>query len=148
MALTEIEKVRLTVGDTETSFFYPILTDEEYEYFLEISNDDVMSASIKAAHAIMFQLSTIPSREKTGEIEVWNDNVKNYLANLKLFLSNPSVYSVIPKGLTPYAAGISKQDWADSLADCDVIRDKLVTTVQQQENTCLEDCSCVLTNQC
>jgi hypothetical protein len=139
MALTEVEKVRLTVGDTETSFFYPILSDEEYEYFLEISNDDVMSAAIKAAHAIMFQLSTIPSREKTGEIEVWNDNVKNYLANLKLFLSNPAIYNVLAKGITPYAAGISKIDWEDSLADTDVIRDKLVTTVYEDNTSCLQD---------
>lgn len=107
MALTDIQKVRLNVGDTIPDFM--ILTDDDYAYFLEIEHNSVPRASIRSAQAILFNLSRY-TRERTGEIEVYGgDWFKNYIDALKLFLNN-SLLSPAINSAMPYAGGISVSD--------------------------------------
>lgn len=102
MALTPIEQVNLLIGNTISNPFYPIFSDEEIQQFLDLTNQNVYQAARMAAISASFTISGYSSRERTGDIEVWNDYAKNYLAALGNFINNPTV--LIPLGLMPWSA--------------------------------------------
>ena len=55
MAYTTIQQVRLEVADFDPSF--PILSDSDYEYFLQKNNNSITRASLDAARTILLVLS-------------------------------------------------------------------------------------------
>lgn len=135
MALSDIQKVRLNVGDTNPDF--PILSNEDYEYFLEMENGSIKRASIRAAQALLFNIARY-MRERTGEIEVYgSDYFKNYLEALKLFLNN-SLLSPAINSAMPYAGGISVCDMRENKCDEDVNSVK----VPHPSEDCNKDFSC------
>jgi hypothetical protein len=109
MALTDIETVRLLIGDTPTSPFYMLFDDESIQAFLTMNGGNVRQASRMAAIAASMQLAGWTTRETTGDLEVWNVLSTAYLKALDNFISDTSSSS-LPNGLRPYASGIS---WAD-----------------------------------
>lgn len=123
MALNNIEMIRVITQDNGRLPFLGegeyILSDEELDSYLSMNNNDVFRSARMAAYAISLWVSGINTREVTGDMEVWNDVSKNYLNALKSFLSDNSLVSVIPKGLMPYAAGVSVKDLLQSAADTD-----------------------------
>lgn len=102
MALTPVEQVRLLIGDILSNPFYPIYSEEEIQQFLDLTNQNVHAAARMAAISASFTIAGYSSRERTGEIEVWNDYAKNYLAALGNFINNPT--ALIPMGLMPWSA--------------------------------------------
>lgn len=102
MALTPVEQVRLLIGDIASNPFYPIYSDVEIQQFLDLNNQNVYAAARMAAISASFTIAGYSSRERTGEIEVWNDYAKNYLAALGNFINNPT--TLIPMGLMPWSA--------------------------------------------
>lgn len=117
--------VRLLIGDTPSSPFYPIFTDEEVEAMLELYGWDVRRASRQLAISAAFQLSMVTYRERTGDIEVWNNASLQYQKALGDFIDAGSANN-LPDHLVPYAAGISKEDYCAYLMDPDVRRSPLV----------------------
>lgn len=115
MALTDIEKIRLLIGDTPTSPFYPIFSDDEIQALLDMQSGNIRLASRMAAISASLQLAGYNSREMTGDIQVWNDISRTYLAALENLISDTSAAS-LPNGLMPYAAGIS---WKEVKANND-----------------------------
>ena len=113
MALTDVEVVRLLIGDTPTSPFYQLFTDEEIQQFLDMNGGNVMQAARMAAIAASMQLAGWTTRERTGDIEVWSSLSTQYLKALENLINDSSSAS-IPNGLMPYASGIS---WADVCAN-------------------------------
>lgn len=113
MALTDVEIVRLLIGDTPTSPFYQLFTDEEIQQFLDLNGGNVRQAARMAAIAASMQLAGWNTRESTGDISVWNELSTAYLKALDNFINDSSSAS-IPNGLMPYASGIS---WADVCAN-------------------------------
>lgn len=113
MALTDVEKVRILIGDVEGSPFYQLFTDDEIQAFLDLNGGNVMQAARMAAIAASMQLAGYSSRERTGDIEVWSNLSTAYLKALQNLIDSPSGYT-LPNGLMPYAAGIS---WADICAN-------------------------------
>lgn len=113
MALTDIEKVRLLIGDVPTSPFYQIFTDDEIQFFLDYQSGNVIQAARMAAIAASLQLSGWTTRERVGDIEVWSSLSTQYLKALDNFIKDSSA-NTLPNGLMPYAAGIS---WADVKAN-------------------------------
>ena len=113
MALTDVEVVRLLIGDTPTSPFYQLFTDEEIQQFLDLNGGNVRQAARMAAIAASMQLAGWNTRETTGDISVWNELSTAYLKALDNFINDSSSAS-IPNGLMPYASGIS---WADVCAN-------------------------------
>lgn len=109
MALTDIEKVRILIGDTEGSPFYQLFTDEEIQAFLDMTGGNVMQAARLAAIAASMQLAGWTTRERTGDIEVWSSLSTQYLKALENLIKDTSS-ATLPNGLMPYAAGIS---WSD-----------------------------------
>lgn len=113
MALTDVEKVRVLIGDTEGSPFYQLFTDEEIQAFLDMTGGNVMQAARLAAIAASMQLAGWTTRERTGDIEVWSSLSTQYLKALENLIKDTSS-ATLPNGLMPYAAGIS---WSDVCAN-------------------------------
>ena len=124
MALTDVEVVRLLIGDTPTSPFYQLFTDEEIQQFLDLNGGNVRQASRMAAIAASMQLAGWNTRETTGDISVWNELSTAYLKALDNFINDSSSAS-IPNGLMPYASGISWVDVNTNNANPDNVRSPL-----------------------
>lgn len=117
MALTLIERIRWLIGDVDTNRFYPLLSDEQIEDALDLfGNNVILAAQVLAGSAVRI-LSQKNTKEVYGDVEVWNEDRKQYLESLKLFADNPSL--TIPVDIIPYAAGISVTDFEASKADVD-----------------------------
>ena len=102
MAMTPVEQVNLLIGNVPSNPFYPIFSDVEIQQFLDLNNQNVYQAARMAAISASFTISGYNTREQTGDILVWNDYAKNYLAALGNFINNPTV--LIPMGLMPWSA--------------------------------------------
>ncbi len=115
MALTEIQKIRLNVGDTDPVF--PILTDETYEYLLELNEDNLKRSSVQASRMILLQLASLVE-ERADVLEIkGHQYFQNYKSAIELFLKDPSFSSVSAAMI--YCGGISKSDIQDNIADPD-----------------------------
>lgn len=113
MALTDVDKVRLLIGIGPNSPFNSFMTDEEIQWFLDYNGGNVIYAARMAAVSLSMQLSGVPSRERVGEIDVWNNISTAYLKALDNFIKDASA-NTLPNGLMPYASGIS---WVDMKAN-------------------------------
>lgn len=108
------DRIRLSVGDTDTSLEY--LSDAEYTYLLTKNSSNELAASIEAARIILFHLSRF-TRERAGLIEVYGaDRFKQYKEALVEWLSNPSLTTIVA---VPYAGGISIEDMQTNADDSD-----------------------------
>ena len=124
MALTDVETVRLLIGDLPNSPFYQLFDDESIQQFLDLNGGNVRQAARMAAIAASMQLAGWNTRETTGDISVWNELSTAYLKALDNFINDSSSAS-IPNGLMPYAGGISYADiWANN-ANPDNVRSPL-----------------------
>ncbi len=112
MALTPIESVRLLIGDIPGSPFYPLYTDEQIQEFLDLTNQNIQQAARLAAISASFILAGWSTRERTGDLEVWNSLSSQYLKALENLINNP--IQELPNGMMPYDGGIS---WADVCAN-------------------------------
>ena len=124
MALTDVEVVRLLIGDVPSSPFYQLFTDEEIQQFLDLNGGNVRQAARMAAIAASMQLAGWNTRESTGDISVWNELSTAYLKALDNFINDSSSAS-IPNGLMPYASGISWADMCANNANPDNVRSPL-----------------------
>lgn len=100
----KIATVRILIGDTESSPFYPIFEDDEIATILENYNWDVKRAVKMAAVAASMQFSQVVYRERTGDIEVWNNVSLQYQKALKDLIT---AVDALGTGLMPYFGGIS-----------------------------------------
>lgn len=117
MPLTPIQEVRLYVGDSNIDML--ILPDETYQYFLDKYSGNVNRAALDAAKCILFELTKAPTRERAGQVEVWNEWANAYRKALQLFLKDPNLSL---STFQPYAGGISKADMQANDANEDNVR--------------------------
>lgn len=137
MALTPVEQVNLLIGNSVANPFYPIFSNEEIQQFLDLNNQSVPLAARMAAIAASFTIAGYNTREQTGDILVWNDYAKNYLAALKNLIDNPIVN--LPNGMMPWAGGISWADVCANNSNPDNVRPKLT---QIKTCDCDDHCGC------
>ena len=102
----KISYVRLMIGDTPSSPFYPIFEDDEIASILENYNWDVRKAVRVAAISASMQFAQMTYRERTGDIEVWNNVSLQYQKALQDLINDNSIGS-LGTGLMPYFGGIS-----------------------------------------
>ena len=124
MALTDVETVRLLIGDLPNSPFYQLFDDESIQQFLDLNGGNVRQAARMAAIAASMQLAGWNTRETTGDISVWNELSTAYLKALENLINDSSSAS-IPNGLMPYASGISWVDVNTNNANPDNVRSPL-----------------------
>lgn len=107
--LEAISLIRILVGDVPASIFYPVLTDEEILQILNLENGNTLRAARRVAISIAFVMATTPYRERTSDIEVWNNASIEYRKVLEAFIKETGQTN-LPPHLKPYAAGISIAD--------------------------------------
>lgn len=120
----KIDLVRILVGDTPQSIFYPVLEDDYYRALLEMNDWDVQAAARKAAMSIAFHLAQVTYREKTGDIEVWSNASTAYMKVLDMLLKDRSS-AALPARLLIYGAGTSREKVCEYLSDPDANRSPL-----------------------
>lgn len=111
------DELRLKLGDIDPDF--PLMGDEEYQYFLDKNSDDLAASLLGAAQSLLFYISRY-TRERTGMIEVYGSEAfNNYLAAYKLLLKNP--LGALNLSPIPYFGGISKTDIQLVRSDSDAV---------------------------
>ena len=100
-------RVRLMIGDTTSSPFYPLFQDEEILQFLEMNDWRLRPTIRMVAIAASMQFAQYAYRERTGDIEVWNNVSIQYQKALQNLIDESST-AQLPDGITPYFGGI---DW-------------------------------------
>lgn len=106
MSLTDNQKVRIEIGDTDINF--PFLSDEEYQYFLDKNNQNIGRAALDAAKTILFVLAQQNS-ETVDIFSIRNTSSEQYRLALELYIKNPALNPMMD-GMTLYVGGISKSD--------------------------------------
>lgn len=136
----KIALIRLLIGDTPSSPFYPLFSDEEIKSFLDLVSGDIRGAVRYAAISAAMQLAGFSTRERTGNIEVWNDLSKNYLIALEMMLQNQD--KEIPSGLMPWLAGQSKKELCDIRSNSDYIIPKVTNIFSCDSDAPCQQTSC------
>lgn len=132
MALTPVEQVRFLIGLGPGSPFYSLVSDDEIEWALEKTGNNITAAARMVAISLSFQLAGWNTRERTGDIEVWNSVSTSFMAALKTFITDPSI--LIPDGLMPWTAN-----------SC---RSKLMSIEVCDGDICKEACECACETGC
>lgn len=127
---TKILQVRLMVGDSPSSPFYPLFQDEEIAQFLDMNGWRVRPSIRMAAIAASMQFAQFTYRERSGDIEVWNNISIQYQKALENIIAESST-AALPDGLKPYFGGIDWQVVSAYNTDTNNIRSPL--TWQSQE---------------
>lgn len=115
MSLSDIQKVRLEVGDTEVGLYF--LDDESYQYFLDKNNNSIPRASVDAAKAILFQLST-RSSETIDIFAFKNNSAEAYRQALLLFIRDPNL-NPLYSNLKGWFGGVSISEMQENNANPD-----------------------------
>lgn len=108
MALTTVQKVRIEVADTDVNF--PILSDDEYKYFLEKNDDSIRRASLDAAKTILLKLSINGSDQTVDIFSIKGAKAaEQYRQALTLYIKNPDLNQLL-QNVQGWAGGISKAE--------------------------------------
>lgn len=104
----QILAVRIEVGDTDISL--PILSNEEYEYFLNKNSGSISRSSVDAAKCLLFKLSISSTDEVVGILSLkTSKQAAAYMEALKLFIRDPSL-NPLYNNASAWAGNISKAD--------------------------------------
>lgn len=102
-----VQAIRIELGDTSPEF--PILSDDEYRYFLQKNSYSVRRASLDAAKSMLMKLSLRPNES----VDIFSINgtatAKQFMQALQMYISNPDLNPIYQNAM-PYASGISKSD--------------------------------------
>jgi hypothetical protein len=134
---TLIYQVRLMIADTPTSPFYPLFQDEEVAQFLSMNGWRLRPAIRMAAIAASMQFAQYTYRERSGDIEVWNNISIQYQKALQNLISESGT-AALPDGMMPYFGGISWATVNEINSNTDNVRSPLTWTSQvkqQAKNT-------------
>jgi hypothetical protein len=116
MALTDIQKVKLEVADIDPSF--PILSDSDYQYFLEKNNNSITRTALDAAKTILLVLS-----QRTDEtVDIFSVKgsraASEYRMSLQLFLRDPNLNPVY-QNCQGWVGGISLEEMRANIENTD-----------------------------
>jgi hypothetical protein len=116
-----IKALRIELGDTDVNF--PIMSDEEYRYFLDKNE----WSSLDAAKSMLMKLSLRPDESVDIFSIKGSSSAKQFMQALQMYISNPDLNPIYTNAM-PYAGGISKADMAANDANAD---NNIVTTPSQ-----------------
>jgi hypothetical protein len=107
MSLTNLQKIRYELADTDVSF--PMLTDTEYEYFLEKNYNSVPKAAMDAAKTILLKMSM----RSDQSVDIFSIRgtaaAKQYMQALQMYIKNPDLNAMF-NTVQGYVSGVSKED--------------------------------------
>jgi len=113
----QITACRIEVGDVDISL--PILSDSEYEYFIDKNNGSIARSSVDAAKTLLFKLSIASSDEVVGILSLkTSKQASAYMEALKLFIKDPSL-NPLYQNATLWCGNISKSEILENNNTCD-----------------------------
>lgn len=102
-----VKAIRIELGDTSPEF--PIMSDEEYRYFLDKNDWSIRRASLDAAKSMMMKLS-MRTDETVDIFSVKGSGAaKQFMQALQMYITNPDLNPIYQNAM-PYAGGVSKSD--------------------------------------
>lgn len=112
---TEIMNVRMELADTSE---LPLLSDAEYNYFIDKNQGSLRRAMLDAAKSLLFKLST--RTDDTIDIMSVKSSkaAENYRLALQMFLRDPNMNPALTMAKA-FAGGVSKSDMQTNLETAD-----------------------------
>ena len=117
-----IKALRIELGDNDINF--PIMSDEEYRYFLDKNDWSIRRSALDAAKSMLMKLSLRPDESVDIFSIKGSSSAKQFMQALQMYISNPDLNPVYTNAM-PYAGGISKIDMAANDANQD---NNIITT--------------------
>lgn len=126
---SDLDALRFLIGDTDTSDQQ--FSDEELNYLLDQTDDNVVAAALLAIDRLLIKYSRTPD-QKTGDIDIKYSQRVEQLTKAR---------ASITAGLAPvpYAGGISVSDMESVRDDTD--RAGPIFALGMTDNPTYEDCS-------
>ena len=124
MALTNIEAVRIEIGDDAGPGLH-ILSDQTIDYFLSKNGNSVARASMDAARAVLMRLAQ-QGNEQVDILQLQNSRVASeYRQALQLYLRDPNLNPIM-NSLKGYFGNTSKEDIFSNNSDLDnnIVKDQ------------------------
>ena len=116
MAWTDLQKIKIEVGDMDPAF--PLLSDDTYAYILEKNNNSISRASLDAARTILMVLS----QRSDETVDIFSirgsKTAETFRLALQMYLANPLLNPVL-QNVKGYFGGISVSDMLDNDANLD-----------------------------
>lgn len=129
----DILKIRIELADTDIAM--PILSDSEYNYFLDKHSSVIRRAMLDAAKTILFKLSM--RGDNTVDIFTIKGSkaAEQYRMALHLFVKNPSFNPALSLAQA-FAGGISLSDMQDNVdnEDNNYVSTPLQNTTELPDN--------------
>jgi hypothetical protein len=116
MPLTTLQQIRYELGDVDVAL--PIMSDSEYEYFLEKNNNSVRRAALDAAKTILFKLSMKGDHSVDILSVKGSKAAEAYRMALQLYIKNPDLNTLL-QNASGYAGGISLIDIQSNIDNLD-----------------------------
>ena len=111
-----VKAIRIELGDTSPEF--PIMSNEEYLYFLDKNDWSIRRAAMDAAKSMLMKLS-LRSDESVDIFSIkGSGTAKQYMLSLQMYLKNPDLNPIYQNAM-PYAGGISKTDMKNNNLNLD-----------------------------
>lgn len=111
-----VKALRFELGDTSPDF--PIMSDEEYRYFLDKNDWSVRRAALDAAKSMMLKLS-LRTDETVDIFSVKGSaSCQQFMLALKAYIKDPDLNPIYQNAM-PYAGGVSKADMDNNDANID-----------------------------
>jgi hypothetical protein len=102
-----VKAIRIELGDTSPEF--PIMSDDEYRYFLDKNDWSIRRTALDAAKSMMLKLS-MRTDETVDIFSIKGSGAaKQFMQALQMYISNPDLNPIYQNAM-PYAGGISKSD--------------------------------------
>lgn len=102
-----IKALRIELGDTDVNF--PIMSDEEYRYFLDKNEWSIRRSALDSAKSMLMKLSLRPDESVDIFSIKGSSSAKQFMQALQMYISNPDLNPIFNNAM-PYAGGISKSD--------------------------------------
>lgn len=125
----QILNCRMETGDTDVAL--PILSDEEYSYFIDKNSGSLSASCIDIARALLFKLSI---RSQNSTVDCLSLQTKHaaeqYRQSLLAYLRDPTMNPVL-RNTTIYAGNVSLSDMDtnDTTADNNYVSSPSVKNV-------------------
>jgi hypothetical protein len=107
MAWTDIQKIKIEVGDMDPAF--PLLSDDTYAYILEKNSNNISRASLDAARTILMVLS----QRSDETVDIFSirgsKTAETFRLALQMYLANPLLNPIL-QNVRGYVGGVSNSD--------------------------------------
>lgn len=115
-AWTDIQRVRIEIGDLDQSF--PLLTDDTYAYYLEKNNNSIPRTALDAARTVLMMLSQ-RGDETVDLFSIRGSKVaEQYRLALQMYIKDQNL-NPISQTAKAYFGGISLSEMQTNNANTD-----------------------------